>query len=320
LSGTPIFDDETRKGAIQALEMITKQDSRVNLKTTEKIEFQKHIGSLVSLGLVRTAATAEGVSYEISESGYRFLEQYQDIQRDTGRRVLDQPTSLAWLSIVVPCYNEEQTIGRTIQEILELGLPAEIIVVDNASTDRSVEILKSLPVRLVRHNSNLGLGMSIRSGIRTAKSDIIVIQHSDGEYPPRLITEYVKLLSEVEAVFGSRFLGRADGMSSSHKVGNVIISQVVSLLFNKKMTDVLTAAKAFRKSALDLDSIGSRGFEIEIEIAANLLRNGARMREIPIFYTRRRAGCAKIHMIDGLRLLLWAVRFRLLWRRHSVNS
>lgn len=219
------------------------------------------------------------------------------------------------VSIIVPAYNEEDTIEAVLSRLLNVcrNLPSsEIIVIDDGSTDGTAERVERFSsVRLVRQK-NQGKGAALRTGLRVSTGDIIVIQDADMEYYPEDIPRLIEpiLKEKADAVYGSRFKGNMDGMSFSHYIGNRLISLSTKLLFGVSVTDVMTGHKAFRRKIFNPTPIKENGFTVEIEITAWILKNHWRLIEIPIAYSYRKHGVAKINYADGLRCLLKAVRER----------
>ncbi|MEM2135602.1 MAG: glycosyltransferase family 2 protein [Candidatus Freyarchaeota archaeon] len=217
------------------------------------------------------------------------------------------------ITVLIPCYNEENNILEVIDLVkkVDLGYPKEIIVIDDGSEDSSVDKIKTQTgIKLLQHKKNLGKGKAIQTGLSHATGDIIVIQDADLEYfpndIPRLLEPLIK--GQADAVYGSRFLGVADGMSFSHNFGNRLLSWVTRLLFKNSITDIMTGYKVFFKKALDGISLQCKGFELEPEITVKLLKKGKRIVEVPISYSYRRKGKAKIGWKDGVICLWWLIK------------
>ena len=216
------------------------------------------------------------------------------------------------LSVLVPCFNEEGAIGDVIRRTLQTEFPCEIelVVVDDGSTDGSSGIIKSFPqVKVVTHETNKGKGAAIKTGIRNASGDLFAIQDADMEYQPQSLPKLIEpiLSGRADVVIGSRFLGKIEGMSWSHTLANRLLSQVASTLSGQEITDVMTGHKAFRTSLLRNMRLESQDFDVEVELIMRAAKNGARIVEIPISYTYRKSGKAKIgwrHGISSMILLL----------------
>ncbi|MEO0093949.1 MAG: glycosyltransferase family 2 protein [candidate division WOR-3 bacterium] len=204
------------------------------------------------------------------------------------------------LSVIIPVYNEIVGVEKIIDKVKEVPIAKEIIVVDDFSTDGTREKLKMLDgIKLVLHPKNMGKGAAIRTGIREATGDIIVIQDADLEYDP---SDYINLIKPFEdkrvgAVYGSRFKGRGKFLFLS-KLANRFLTLLTNILFGK-VSDMETCYKLVRREVfLDLKLTANR-FEIEPEITAKLLRKRIRIEEVPIKYQARRVG-KKIGIKDGI--------------------
>lgn len=202
------------------------------------------------------------------------------------------------LSIIIPVFNEEKTVAKIIDKIVNLNIPnvkKEILVVDDGSTDSSVKIvtekIKGTDIKFIKHNKNQGKGGAVRTGIKNSTGDYIVIQDADLEYDPK----YIKILvgkvksGNAEVVYGSR-LNRLPNLSKEEKTvqfllhyfGNRFLSLFVSILYMHWLTDMETCYKLFPKKALAGINLKSKGFEFEPEITSKLLKKGYKIIEIPI--------------------------------------
>jgi glycosyltransferase involved in cell wall biosynthesis len=223
------------------------------------------------------------------------------------------------LSIIVPVYNERQTIEEIVRRVqaVDLNLEKEIIVVDDGSTDGTGEILQTLELpglRTVIHEKNKGKGAALRSGFDLAEGEIILIQDADLEYDPR---EYPQLLEPIldgraDVVYGSRFLGGPHRVLYFwHYVGNRFLTTFSNMLSNLNLTDMETCYKVFRRDILQKIKLKSPRFGFEPEITVKLAKLHCRIYEVPISYSGRDyAEGKKIGWKDGLAALFHLVRFR----------
>ena len=222
------------------------------------------------------------------------------------------------LSIIIPCYNEEDTIKPLLESLFKVDFPIEreIIVVDDGSDNNQKDIIKeeilSNQIKFIRLPKNQGKGVAIRIGLRYATGDIFIIQDADFEYFP---TDIPKLLvpilqKEVQVVYGTRFSKRPEFMATSHYQANKLLSRITNFIYKTELTDMETGYKLFTKEVLDKITLTTREFEFEPEITAKIVLNGYRIKEIPIEYHYRKFGSAKINWLDGLEGLLILVKFR----------
>jgi glycosyltransferase involved in cell wall biosynthesis len=220
------------------------------------------------------------------------------------------------LSVIIPVYNEEQTIGEVVDRVAAVPIPKEIIVVDDGSTDESLHVLASRGDRLrVVHESpvNQGKGTAIRIGLTYARGDAVVIQDADLELRPE---EYARLLEPLragaEAVYGSRFLGGGNRNIPRRTVlANRFLTLLTNLLYGARLTDMETAYKMVRRSTLARLELRAQRFEFEPKLTAKLLRAGVRIVEVPITYNPRTSEEGKkIGWRDGLQAITWLVRLR----------
>ena len=202
------------------------------------------------------------------------------------------------LSVIIPVYNEESTIGQVIQKVrnVELdGIQKEIIVVDDASTDRSKEEISKqqrlYPNITTVHSSfiNLGKGASVRAGLRYAAGDIIIIQDADLELDPEEYHEIITPILEGKAdvVYGSRFLRKNRNIRLKTRWANWALTKLTNLLYGTKLTDMETAYKAFRREVIDGIRLKALEFELEPEITARIVQKGYDIYEVPIKYNPR---------------------------------
>jgi glycosyltransferase involved in cell wall biosynthesis len=196
------------------------------------------------------------------------------------------------LSVIVPVYNEKDSIEKIIDVIKSVPIEKEIIVVDDFSKDGTRDKLKTIDnITLLLHDKNKGKGSAIRTGITQAKGDIVIIQDADLEYNP---FEYVKMLPlfddiRIDAVFGSRFKGNSTFLLHS-KIANKFLVILTNMLYASKISDMETCYKMVRRNILNDLNLTAKRFEIEPEITSKLLKKKIRIVEIPIDYQARTEG------------------------------
>jgi glycosyltransferase involved in cell wall biosynthesis len=213
------------------------------------------------------------------------------------------------LSVIVPVYNEAQTIETVIEGLSNLDLDKEIIVVDDASNDGSSEKIKKfcLPeFKLLKHDFNRGKGMALRTGIAKAEGEFIVFCDADLEYNVSQIPMMLDFLlkNNLTVVYGSRFINYQPRKNLVHYLGNYFLTWLTNLLFGSKLTDMETAYKMFRADVLKSIKLEGQRFEIEPEITAKILKKSIKITEVPISYDpRTKTEGKKIKYRDGLAAL-----------------
>lgn len=194
------------------------------------------------------------------------------------------------LSVIIPVYNEEKTIGSIIQKVLNSPVVAEIIVVNDGSKDRTLNALKKIAdkkIKIFSHKKNQGKGAAIITGITKASSEYVIIQDADLEYDPSEFILLLKNASNKTAVYGSRILGKNKHAYTRTYLGNILVTAFCNLLFGVKLTDSYTCYKLVPLKALRDINLSSKGFEIEAEITAKLIKKGLNIIEVPISYQPR---------------------------------
>lgn len=224
------------------------------------------------------------------------------------------------VTILVPVYNEVHTLEKVLENINNApfcGLEKEIILIDDASTDGSSDLLKKLKDEYIVlfHETNQGKGASLRTGLKKASGDIIVIQDADLEYNPKDYEQLIKLILEDKAdvVYGSRFDGKEISRSFilTHFIGNKVLTLLTNILYNTSITDMETCYKAFKSEFIKDINIKSDRFDFEPEITAKILKKKARLLEVPISYNgREHSHGKKITWKDGIHAVIALFKFR----------
>jgi len=220
------------------------------------------------------------------------------------------------LTFIVPAYNEAATIGEVLTRVQALGLDAQVIVVDDGSTDQTAEIAAGFEGVQVLRQQNRGKGAAIRAAIPLVEGEIVVIQDADMEYDPVEVPTLIEPIENgvADVVYGSRLAGGRPQRAYLfwHLVGNRVLSLVTGLLFNTTLSDMETGYKAFRAEVLRGLDLREDGFGIEPEITGKICRQQLRIYELPIsYYGRSYAEGKKITWRDGFKALWVLVRVRL---------
>lgn len=242
------------------------------------------------------------------------------------------------LTIIIPVYNEKTTILQLLDKVERAVLPEnmqkEIIIIDDYSVDGTREILRRLPTgssqssardcdgagkkmenqyNIIYHDKNCGKGAAIKTGLKEASGDIIIIQDADLEYDPN---EYNKLLqpilnNETQVVYGSRFLGKHNPRYKLFYLGNKFLSLLFSILYGQKVSDMETCYKVFSSDVFKNIKIKSNRFNFEPEITAKIIKAGYKIKEIPISYQSRsfKEG-KKIGWRDGVSAIYCLFKYR----------
>lgn len=226
------------------------------------------------------------------------------------------------LSIIIPAYNEEKSILEAINKVKRVKLEnitKEIIIIDDFSTDNTKEILTKLKdssLKIFFHQKNHGKGAAIRTALKHATGDIILIQDADLEYDP---IEYEKLLkpiieNETKVVYGSRLNAikkNLQKMYKLHYLGNLFLTIMTNILYGAKITDMETGYKVFRKEVIENINLKAKRFDFEPEITAKILKKGYKITEVPInFIGREFNEGKKITWKDGVKALYYLIKYR----------
>lgn len=222
------------------------------------------------------------------------------------------------ISVVMPVYNEKNTIREIVRRVQAVGLVCEIILVDDGSKDGTREILPELDgkdgVRVILHERNRGKGAAVLTGIQQTTGEVVIIQDADLEYDPR---DYPGLLKPIEegladVVYGSRFLGGPRRpILFWNMVANKILTFVTNILYNNILTDMETGYKVFRREVMDGLTIHARRFNFEPEFTAKLLKRKVRIFEVPItFNPREYSEGKKIGIKDAFEAMWTLIKYR----------
>lgn len=222
------------------------------------------------------------------------------------------------LSVVIPVFNEKDTIREVLDRVRQADLPKEIIVVDDGSTDGTRDVLQSMEssgdLKIILHPENKGKGAALRTGFSQVAGDIVVIQDADLEYDP---AEYPNLIrpileNKADVVYGSRFLGGPHRVLLFwHSVGNRVLTILSNMLTDLNLTDMETCYKVFRAEILKDISLRENRFGFEPEFTAKVGKRRYRVYEVPISYSGRDySEGKKIGWKDGVAALYFILKYR----------
>jgi glycosyltransferase involved in cell wall biosynthesis len=223
------------------------------------------------------------------------------------------------LSVVIPAYNEKETIREIVDRVRATPFEKEIVIVDDFSRDGTRDILREMErepdIRVFYHPENRGKGAALRTGFKQAAGDIVVVQDADLEYDP---TEYDKLLEPIlsgraDVVYGSRFAGGPHRVLYFwHSVANRFLTLCSNMMTNLNLTDMETCYKVFRREVIQKVDIVSNRFGVEPELTAKIARMGVRVYEVPISYNGRSySEGKKIGWKDAVSALYCIIKFKL---------
>jgi glycosyltransferase involved in cell wall biosynthesis len=222
------------------------------------------------------------------------------------------------LSVIIPVYNEVESIRITLKRVQATKMAREIIVVDDGSQDGTREILKKLDgrggVRIILHEKNQGKGAAVRTGMAAARGDLLLIQDADLEYDPRDYPHLLQPLQEglADVVYGSRFLGGPRRVVMFwHMVANQILTFMTNILYDTILTDMETGYKVFRRDVVEGLNLHADGFDFEPEFTAKVLKHNYRIFEVPItFNPRDYSQGKKIKFHDAFEAVWTLVKYR----------
>lgn len=223
------------------------------------------------------------------------------------------------LSVVIPVYNEKNTLLEIINKIdaLPKTINRELILVDDGSTDGTRDLLKKLEsrsdIKIIYKEKNSGKGDSLKIGFANSKGDYVIVQDADLEYDPG---DYIKLLEKIEGkkktiVYGSRFMGKYEDMSSLHYYGNKFLTLITNLLFGVSLTDMETCYKLFPGEFIRNLKLRANRFDFEPEITAKICKSGYKIIEVPIsYYGRKHSEGKKITWKDGFNAVYSLIKYK----------
>lgn len=222
------------------------------------------------------------------------------------------------LSVIIPVYNEVESIKTIIERVKATKLVHEIVVVDDGSKDGTRDILKTLDgkkgVHVILHEKNQGKGAAVRTGMSAATGDVLLIQDADLEYDPRDYPELLKPIEEglADVVYGSRFLGRAHRVTMFwHMVANKSLTFMTNILYDTILTDMETGYKVFRREVIEGMVIRANSFNFEPEFTAKILKRKYRIFEVPItFNPRDYTQGKKIKLHDAFEAVWTLLKYR----------
>ncbi len=222
------------------------------------------------------------------------------------------------LSVIIPVYNEKNTVREIVRRVQATGLAWEILMVDDGSKDGTREILAELNgkdgVRVILHEKNQGKGAAVRTGLQNALGEVLLIQDADLEYDPR---EYPNLLKPIEegmadVVYGSRFLGAPHrAILFWNMVANKLLTLMTNILYNNILTDMETGYKVFRREIVQDMKLRANRFDFEPEFTAKILKRNVRLFEVPIsFNPREYSEGKKIGLRDAFEAVWALLKYR----------
>ncbi len=227
------------------------------------------------------------------------------------RLIKDKHMQATTLSIIIPVYNEAETIITLLERLTKLTINIEVIVIDDSSTDTSRELIESFNypnLRFLHHPKRLGKGAAIQTGLRAVTGDFVLIQDADLEYDPHDIVPLYELVAngDTNAAYGVRDFSRQKFII---RLGNRFLTWATNRIYSQSIRDMTTCYKMLPRSLIEQLKLKSNGFAIDAEITAKLFRAGASIREYPISYTPRYKN-KKIKIRDGFPLLWALLRYR----------
>lgn len=227
------------------------------------------------------------------------------------------------ISVIIPVFNEEKTLKEIVAKVQKAKVASEIIIVNDASTDKTESILKDIQKNkklsanliVVTHKINSGKGTAINTGLTKVKGDYVLVQDADLEYDPLDIKKLIKpvLDGKAEVVYGSRFTGEHRNLFFWHMVANKFLTFLTNILFDTTLSDMETCYKLIPAGILKSMNLKSKRFDFEPEVTAKILKRGIRIYEVPISYAGREySEGKKIGPKDGIIAVWTLLKYRLI--------
>lgn len=222
------------------------------------------------------------------------------------------------ISVIIPIYNEKDTIQEIIHRVWQTEIPDEIVLVDDGSQDGTRALIEKYTDRddmqVMYHESNQGKGAAVRTGLDAARGDVIIIQDADLEYDPRDYPALLKPIREgvADVVYGSRFLGASRRVAMFwHMVANKMLTLMTNILYDTILTDMETGYKVFKKEIVEDMPLHAKRFEFEPEFTAKILKRDVRIFEVPItFNPRDYDEGKKIGLADAFEAVWTLIKYR----------
>jgi len=313
LSRSLVIADQKR-GAIEVLQIVASQYARIKNERTDNAEFDKHLETLLSLGLVKSIIATKGTTYEITENGSRFLREYYEaggnrqLSIDTEPEHVLGPLVKSTVTVVIPTLNEEEGVTKVIEEVKAEGYE-NILVIDGYSNDNTAHIANGNGVKVVYQHGS-GKAGAVKTAIERVETPFILFMDGDHTYDPKDIWRLMNHTEHYSHVIGVRDKKHIPWL---HRFGNWVISRTFSVLFAVKSSDVCSGMYLLETEEAKNYNLQEPGFIAEIELAANSASRG-NLTEVPIAY-RPRIGTRKLNTWKhGLAILSAAFR---LSRRHN---
>lgn len=231
-----------------------------------------------------------------------------------------EASNKAYLSVVMPVFNEEKTIRQIVEKILSLDFVKELIIIDDGSSDKTKEFLNlflpNAKIRYTEHKTNKGKGACLKEGFKQVSGDIVTIQDADLEYEPSELKGLAApiLAGKAKVVYGSRFLTIKPSQTYFwHYLGNKVLTTLTNLLYATRLTDMETCYKVFSSDIAAGMSIDSKGFAVEPELTAKIVKKGFTILELPISYRGRSyAEGKKIRWVHAFSTIAAIIKYRFL--------